>query len=295
MKKLVTMLMVLVVLALCSVTQAWTPPQPVVSGINTSNHETLPFLSNDGKTLYFTRSGSYWEIYQATRAGASGPFTSVTKALAHGSEYHVIGPWVSPDNLRMYYHSESSQWRLRVSTRASVSDPWTAGTVISGLSSFNAPQTPKLSQDELTIVFGAASTDGGSGGYDLWIATRLDTSSSFGSIRNLSEINSTASDGSPFLAPDGLALYFNSIRNGTNQLFKATRASLSDPFGNLEHLSFFDSTYGVSAPSLSADGSILFFAKGNSDGTSDIYFSEIPEPATLFLFGLSALVLRKKK
>lgn len=295
MKKSVTMLMMLVVLALCSVTQAWTPPQPVVSGINTSNHETLPFLSNDGKTLYFTRSGSYWEIYQATRAGASGPFTSVTKALAHGSEYHVIGPWVSPDNLRMYYHSESSQWLLRVSTRASISDPWTAGVTIAGLESFSNPQVPKLTQDELTIVFSATNAPGGMGSYDLWTATRPDTSSPFSNIRNLSEINSTVADGAPFLTPDGLALYFNSIRNGTNQLFKATRQSLSDPFGNLEHLSFFDSTYGVSSPSLSTDGSILFFTKGNSNGTGDIYFSEIPEPATLFLFGLSALALRKKK
>ncbi len=283
-------LTMLAVLILCGMVQAWTTPQPVTNGINTSSHENFPFLSFDGRTLYFTRETlGHWEIYQATRTGTSGPFTSVTKALAHGSDYHVSGAWVSADNLRLYYRSESSLWRLRVSTRASVAAPWPAGIVIPGLESFNKAGTPKLTQDELTIVFDAYNAPGGMGSWDIWIASRPDTSSPFGNIRNLSEINSSTGEGPPYLTPDGLALYFYSTRNGTSQLFRATRDSLSEPFDNLEHLSFFDSAYGVGSPSLSADGLTLFFSKASADGTSDIYFSERSAPVACIAGGSQTL------
>lgn len=294
MRKAALVLMMSVVLMLCAVVQAWTPPAPVTNGINTLNDEVAPFLSNDGQTLYFSRgNGSNYDIWQATRQGASGPFTSVTKALDRGSAWTIFGGWVSSDNLRMYYHEEAGSWSMKMSTRTSVSDPWTGGTVIPGLSSFSAPVLPRLTQNELTIVFDAYNSQGGN--YDMYMATRSNTSSPFGNITSLSTINSSAHDQNPYITPDGLALYFSSVRNGSNQLFKATRASLGDPFGNLEHLSFFDSTYGSSSMSLSADGTILFYSKGMSpSGYRDIYFSEIPEPATLLLLSLGTLIFRKK-
>ena len=293
--KNVTLVILLVVLTSCAVVQAWTTPQPVVNGINTANSEFISFLSNDGKTLYFTRDEGNCNIYQATRQGTSGPFSSVTKALDHGSVSDVIGPWVSADNLRMYYYNEGGTWKLRVSTRNSVSDPWTEGNIISGFGSFSSPQLPRLSQDELTLVFDAYNASGGMGGYDLWIATRLNTSSPFGNIRNLSELNSTGFDGGQYLSPDGLTIYFSSDRSGINQIFKATRQFSNDTFGNLEHLSFFDSTYGSSMPSLSSNGSTFFFTKIMADSSGDIYYSQVPEPATLLLLTIGVVMMRKNK
>ncbi len=297
MKKSVRFSILFIVLALCGLASAeWTPPQPAVDGINTPAHEFYPFLSFDGKTLYFSRGdGSHYDIWQATREDTSGPFTSVIKALPRGSKWCVLGPWVSPDNLRMYYHDEGASWTMKVSTRASVSDPWTPGTTIPGLSSFTNPDAPKLSEDELTIVFNAKNAPGGMGDWDIYIATRPNISSPFDNIRNLSEINSSAIDDDPFLTPDGLTLYFASTRNGSWQLFKATRASRSEPFGNLEHLSFFDSSYGVTSPFLSADGSTIFFAKGmSSSGFCDIYFSNlITDPVEIAIMKVNAAIDEK--
>jgi hypothetical protein len=268
-------------LALSNSTLAeWTEPIPVTE-VNTELHETSPFLSYDGLTLYFVKGDGGYKIYSATRDEPFGPFTSVELALS--SSHHVYGPWVSPDNLRMYYHEElPSGWQLKMSERASVDDPWPQGTNVSEISSLGKIHSPKLTPDELTIFFGSPDIPGGLGGYDIWMASRPDTSSPFGDVRNLTEINTDSHDSGPFISPDGLTLYFSSNRNGTTQLFKAIRNSLSEPFGNLEHLSFFDTPEGHSyCPCVSSDGEALYFVRVLTDEYGDIYvsYSISEEPA----------------
>jgi hypothetical protein len=267
----------------------WTTPVPVASGINTQYAEWTPFLSSNGLSLYFGRqygSDSDITIYEAKRSQPSGDFTSVNEVLS--SSGHVIHPWVSPDNLRMYYHQESGTWNMMMSQRASVNAPWSSGTSVAGIPTGVGFST--LSADELTVVCDNPNV----GNWDMFIATRPDKNSAFGNIRSLSEINTSSVDASPSLSPDGLSLYFHSNRNGVQQIFEVTRLSLNDPFGNLQHLSVFDNPNGVVWPSISSDGRALYFAYGSAN--TDIYVSyNVPEPATLALFGLGALALRKRR
>jgi tetratricopeptide (TPR) repeat protein len=67
-------------------------------------------------------------------------------------------------------------------------------------------------------------------------------------------------------------------------LFKATRESLSGLFGDIEHLPVFDMPgYTAQHPSLSSDGSALYFTRllGNDLSTGDIYVSYTPYLAAL--------------
>ena len=276
---------ILIVSALCSLSLAeWTEPVPVTE-VNTEYQEWTPFLSFDGLSLYFARVRTdisfYGRIYEATREKPYGPFTSVSEVLSTSGQ-HVLTPWVSPDNLRMYYHAEipsQYQWLLKVSERASVNDPWPQGTDISELNQLGMLlQTPTLTADEL-IIFFASPDIPGEGGYDIWMATRPDRNSPFDEVTNLTEINTYDNEGCPSISPDGLTLLFHSNRNGTYQIFRVTRQSLIEPFGNIEHLSALDTPDGLSVhPSISSDGSALHFMSqlGDDRSTRDIYVSYDP-------------------
>lgn len=285
--------LVFVVLTGQTFADQWTTPVPVAAGINTQYADETPFLSFDGLSLYFSRGydgyGDF-RIYEAKRSQPSGDFTSVNQVLS-ASGTHLIHPWVSPDNLRMYYQEQSSSWTIKMSQRASVSDSWSDGAAVSGIP--NGVYSVTLSQNELTMIYDISN---GSNGRDLYIASRTDRNSAFSNIRNLSEINSLASEDSPSLSSDGLSLYFASDRYGKSQIFEATRQSLADQFGNLQHLTALDSSYDISWPGISSDGKSLYFGQVQANGYPDIYVSyNVPEPTTIALLGLGALILRKKR
>jgi len=282
MKAKAILLAILIVSVLCGLASAeWTEPVPVTA-VNTEFADWTPFLSFDGLSLYFARGRTssyyYFRIFEATRQQPYGSFTSVNEVLS-SSNQHVATPWVSPDNLRMYYSAQKESpilWQLKISERASVNDPWPQGTNISELNQLGKLNMPRLTADELIIFFGSYNIPGGQGNDDIWMATRPDRYSPFGAVTNLTELNTASTDFAPFVSPDGLTLYFSSNRNGQYQLFRATRQSLTEPFGNIEHLSIFDTPGGWSVhPNLSGDGSTLYFIRllDNDLSTGDIYVS----------------------
>jgi Tol biopolymer transport system component len=284
----------------------WTEPVAVTEVNTDSAEEWSPFLSYDGLTLYFARVRSdtfyYGRIFEATRQQPVGPFTSVKEISGplNSSAGHNLLPWVSPDNLRMYYHNESGgRFSLQISERSTVDDPWPQGTSILELNALGDQiQAPKLTPDERTIFFNAYDIPGGKGAYDLWMASRPDRDSLFGQVTNLAELNTTTSEWAPCVTPDGLTLYFASNRNGSSQLFRATRASLDSTFGPAEHLAFLETPpWQNNHPYLGGDGTAFYFVRqlGDDRSTQDIYVSYIPEPATLLLLGLGAMLLRKKR
>jgi Tol biopolymer transport system component len=271
----------------------WTTPVPV-SSVNTSYNDWIPRVSSDGLSLYFVRDSSGQDqIYEATRATPSGPFTQINEVLSSSSASgNALYPWVSSDNLRMYYEDESSSWQVKVSQRASVNAPWSQGTAVAGLPS--GINSPSFSADELTVVFSNPNV----GGWDIYMATRPDKNSPFGNITNLAGINTASIESGPYLSPDALTIYLNSDRNGTSQIFEAVRDSLNDPIGNVEHLSVFDTPGGASGqPCISSDGSAFYFDRASPDTAGvDIYVSyNVPEPCTLLLIGLGAVMLRRKR
>jgi hypothetical protein len=107
---------------------------------------------------------------------------------------------------------------------------WYAATAIPGVNTASTETDPSFTDDDLTIVF-ASDRAGGTGGLDLYIGTRSSVSDPF-TVRELTELNSTANEQSPEISTDGLTIYFSTTRSGTNALiFSATRTATMQPFG----------------------------------------------------------------
>lgn len=91
----------------------------------------------------------------------------------------------------------------------------------------SARSTPRLSPDELTIYFTSRGADAGA---DLSMAVRPSKSAPFADEKVLPQ--STASnENDPSVGADHLSLWFHSTRNGSADIFLATRPSTGVAFG----------------------------------------------------------------
>jgi len=101
----------------------------------------------------------------------------------------------------------------------------------------------------------------------------------FGAVALVDGVNSTADDGQPNVGRDGLELFFYSTRvdasaQGSADLYASTRSTPFGPWGTPVNLGApVNSAGGESRPSLSWDGTTLYFGstKAGGEGASDIY------------------------
>lgn len=283
----------LVALSAVSIASAWTTPTPL-SGVNSPYSDSWVTVSNDKLTLYFGRSGipgQYFnQMYMATRQSAADSFGNVTKIseLAY-SGGHVNNSWISPDNLHIYFSRTepdgvSGTWRMKESTRATTSSPWGTPQNLVELNNIGQTGFPKLSADELSIVFDVFPYGSQTG--SLYTASRSSISSPFSNIQAVTSLN-TSDVRAQFLSADGLTLYFARNDSGVYHNYMTSRSSLASTFGTPQQLNYWPQGYGLGC--FSADGQTAYLGYNG-----DIYVSQIPEPATLVLLGLGGIFLRRK-
>jgi hypothetical protein len=140
-------------------------------------------------------------------------------------------------------------------------------------------QGQSVTGDGLTLFYGSTAP-GGSGGLDIWMATRPTVTSAWGTPINLGPtINSADDDNDPRLSPDGLSLYFDSNRGGGHggyDVWVATRPTLTAAFGAPVNLgSAINSSADDGGPQISADNRTLVFASSRSwaSGQLEVWMS----------------------
>jgi hypothetical protein len=103
---------------------------------------------------------------------------------------------------------------------------WSAPAEIAELNSGYGEDDASLTGDLLEIYFGS-KRPGGYGYEDIWRATRASTVAAWSTPVHVAELNSASSDTTAKLTPDGLAIFFTSMRGGNADLYLATRSSRS--------------------------------------------------------------------
>jgi hypothetical protein len=149
---------------------AFTAPTPV-NTIATVQDEMHPWLTADGRRLYFSRKEKEgWRVWTTSREAATGAAgfkaPAPIKELPLGFHHATL----SPDGRTMYLQGpvENDRWGLFVSTYNGTQ--WTEPVALSinSAEGTNGDTSPCLSRDGRLLYF-SSDRPGGKGGKDLWV------------------------------------------------------------------------------------------------------------------------------
>jgi hypothetical protein len=187
----------------------------------------------------------------------------------------VWAPSLSSDGRTMYLSLTpfGSNEQVAVTTRPDRGNTFGNVSILPSPVNTSTEGTPELSADGLSLYF-FSQRFGGAGTRDLYVATRASTAAQFGSVTELSGLNSLQRDDRPWLSPDELSIYFSSQRASfTDDLWRATRSSRTEAFGAAVSVVELNSSGNDAGASSTLDGKLILFASDRAGGVGgmDIY------------------------
>jgi hypothetical protein len=187
----------------------------------------------------------------------------------------VWAPTVSSDGRTMYLSLTVPGFneQVAVATRPDRGNTFGNASILPSPVNTSTDGTPELSADGLSLYF-FSQRFGGVGTRDLYVATRASTAFQFGSVTELSSLNSLQRDDRPWLSPDELSIYFSSQRASfTDDLWRATRSARTEAFGAATSVVELNSSGNDAGASLTPDGKLVLFASDRAGGVGgmDIY------------------------
>ena len=191
-------------------------PQPMPGTINTPADEFCPTLAQ-GNRLYFSRASS---------SDPGDLLVSQGNPSQGWSSAQSLGPAVNTSAMEeaaAFYEDDGGREvmlfsrRLPDGSQGQILQRIEGGSVTlvgGGVNAAGSNNRPSVTHDGRTIFFDS-TRPGGSGGPDLWTATRNSNLVAFGSASHLGSLNSSGFDARPTISWDGTQLYFSSNRAGS--------------------------------------------------------------------------------
>ena len=193
-------------------------------------------------------------------------------------------PLVTPDGLELYFCSDQEgglgEVDLWMCTRLTTDDDW--GPPVNLGERVNSPTWdlgPSLSADGLEMYFCRGYGEMA----DIWVTRRDSINDPWMESINLGPtVNSTVMDCGPCILPDGLTLFFYSVRLGDppgGDIWMTTRTTVSDSWGSPVNVgSPVNTDTWDYWPSLSAGGRVMMFCSGREggQGNEDVWMVKRP-------------------
>ena len=216
-----------------SVSEPWSEPVNLGPPINTAANDFCPTIARDGKTFFFA----------STRPGHCG-------ASANADLYRTrFGPDLTVSSVTHLGCAVNSAWDEH--------SPFPARIQGVGPALFYSSARP-------------ANANDAAGDHDLYMSPMRD--GVYGAGRALTSLNTAAQDGQPNVSRNGQELFFYSSRAGNNDIYSSSRVSTTGDWGAPQNLGpDVNSAGSETRPSLSWDGTTLYFGSTRNGGQSDIY------------------------
>lgn len=203
---------------------------------------------------------------------------TLVDVAAVNTGYSDNEPSISQDGLELYFVSDRPGagsldiWVAeRGSLTASFGPPHALPEVEVG--SINTPDVesgPEVVVGGTLLFFDRRSTASPSCGTPRQILVSERVGDAWGEPQVVMELLEDAYDGQPSLTEDGLEIFIESCRDGTDDIWHATRSSLDAPFGPLEAVDEINTGDVEHSPGISPDGLTLYFCRTPSN-TSDTH------------------------
>ena len=265
--------------------------------INSEYHEVLPVIAPDGKTLYFvrkdhpqntgiSRKDDIW-YSRLQPDGTWGPALNIGTPL-NDDGYNFVST-VMPDNNALllgnkYYRDGSQDEGVSLTTRSDSGWSFPKNLEIKNINNLSEWSEYTMSPDGRVIIMSVLRADS-IGGRDLYVSFLKDDDTWTDPENMGTSVNSAYADITPFLAADGVTLYFSSDRPGgfgSNDVYMTRRLDYtwknwSDP----RNLGYPINTPGWDAYyTVPANGEFAYFVSTASGyGKGDIFRITLPESA----------------
>lgn len=264
-------------------------PQNMGSPINLAGFSaTGGAISPNGLSFYFTSNGrpgglglaDIWVSKRLTLSSAWGEPQNLGATINTASTDNR--PKLSLDGRTMFFGSNrDGSFDIFMSTRTDPNDDFGWTTPVSLGVNVNTPDgsesTPAYFEDPITglaTLYFASNRVGGFGDFDIYQSTR-NSNGTFNPAVNFAILNSPGFDAMPFLSRDGLEIYLASDNGGLGlrDIWVSKRSSLLARWSRPANVGTVNSEYDELDPSLSPDGSVLYFSstRDGGSGGQDLY------------------------
>lgn len=274
-------------------------PVHLGADVNTGYSELLPIISSDGKSMFFVRHGYPENMEGVTNENSGDIYYSEmkdgkwTKAVNAGAPLNNKGNnavfAVSPDgnNLLLvgqYFKDGSFDIKAGLSMSRKTKKGWSFPELLNIKNFYTQTSINNyfLADDWKTLIL-CIERDDSYGEADFYVSFREGDNTWTEPKHMGPQLNTSATDFAPFLAPDGKTFYFSSWvlpGYGAADMFMSKRLddtwqNWSEPvnMGPAINTSGFDSYYKITA-----DGKHAYFVSTlNAIGGSDIFAMELPQ------------------
>lgn len=249
-------------------------PQRILELASTTT-DSEPTLSDDMLEIYFKHSpgtGGPDDIWVATRTAPDAAWSAPSPFQLSTTDYEN-NPALAPDGLTIWFRrspAAGGNGTIMKSTRTARGAAWTTPVILTELNT--SMGDGQFMSTSPTVAY--LTSNRGGGALRIFRSLRPSGTGTWGTPTEVTELKSpTGYNQSPWVTPDDLAIVFSSDRNGvaTNgDLWMATRASPSDPFGAPILMSEISREGFDVGPWISRDLRHIVFAS-NSSGNLDLW------------------------